>query len=287
MELPRPVVEIIESRSSWRTYDGQPLADDVEQKLRAFLAEPPSGPFGVPVKLDLLADFDAHEQGVKKLGTYGMIKGARSYIVGRVGRAERAMEDFGYVFEWAILAATGLGLGTCWLGGTFRRGAFGRVVGATSEELIPAVTPVGAALTKRRTLDRITRWGAGSARRKPHAELFFHGDLSTPMPMDELGEYGQVLQMVRLGPSASNRQPWRIVVSPDRDRFDLYLRRTAGYGRIGEIELQQIDMGIAMCHFELTARELDLAGRWSFERPDLHELPPRTEFVVSWLATGT
>ena len=63
----------------------------------------------------------------------------------------------------------------------------------------------------------------------------------------------------------------------------MYLRRTAGYGRIGEIELQQIDLGIAMCHFELTARDLDLAGRWSFENPDLDDLPPRTEFVASWL----
>ena len=40
--------------------------------------------------------------------------------------------DFGYVFEWLILRATDLGLATCWLGGTFKRGAFGQAVGAAA-----------------------------------------------------------------------------------------------------------------------------------------------------------
>ena len=38
-----------------------------------------------------------------------------------------------------------------------------------------------------------------------------------------------VLEMVRRGPSASNKQPWRVVRAGER--WHLYLQRTRGYGR--------------------------------------------------------
>jgi len=36
-------------------------------------------------------------------------------------RGDKNLEDFGYLMEEAILFATGLGLGTCWLGGSFTK----------------------------------------------------------------------------------------------------------------------------------------------------------------------
>jgi hypothetical protein len=47
--------------------------------------------------------------------------------------------------------------------------------------------------------------------------------------------------------------------------------------------LQRNDMGIAMCHFELTARELELPGCWrnldATNRPELDGLT----YIRSWL----
>ena len=87
-------------------------------------------------------------------------------------------------------------------------------------------------------------------------------------------------------PSASNKQPWRIVNYNKFWRF--YLRRTLGYyddpvKRILNLcDLQRLDMGIAMCHFELTAKELGLKGRWIVE-DDLDQYPNAlTSYVVSW-----
>jgi len=89
--------------------------------------------------------------------------------------------------------------------------------------------------------------------------------------------------MLRLGPSASNRQPWRVVKEPGRDIFHLYVRRSKGYDKlIKAVDLQRLDMGIAMSHFELTARELGLGGRWEKASPSLSPLPERTEYVRSW-----
>lgn len=280
--------QVIAERASWRTYDGQPLAEDLAGKLRARLTAPPAAPFGSSVVLDLLTDFDAQQRGVGKLGTYGIIKGARNYLVGRVVRGPRAMEDFGYLFEWAILQATALGLGSCWLGGTLKRGAFGRAVGAGPDQIIPAVSPVGQAVARRRALDRIMRWGAGSAMRKDPAELFFLADFGSPVSLAGLGEWGRVLELVRLSPSASNKQPWRVVRAGDGGAFHLFVARDSAYSeaarRIGKADLQRIDLGIALSHLELGARAAGLEGRWSVEPPGL-ELPAGTEYVASWLAS--
>ena len=100
------------------------------------------------------------------------------------------------------------------------------------------------------------------------------------------GEYAKALEMVRIGPSASNKQPWRVISHNQFWRF--YLRRTPGYYAdpikrvLGLCDLQRLDMGIAMCHFELTARELGLKGEWVVE-DELDRYPDAlTTYVVSW-----
>jgi hypothetical protein len=51
------------------------------------------------------------------------------------------------------------------------------------------------------------------------------------------------------------------------------------------VDLQRLDLGIAMSHFELTARELGLGGRWEKRPTSLSPLPERTEYVQSWIAS--
>jgi hypothetical protein len=52
--------------------------------------------------------------------------------------------------------------------------------------------------------------------------------------------------------------------------------------RFSLVEWQHCDMGIAMCHFECTCKELNLEGKWEMEDPCLPHLPPKTEYIVSW-----
>ena len=104
------------------------------------------------------------------------------------------------------------------------------------------------------------------------------------LPTGAARRYADPLEMLRLGPSASNRQPWRLVKESGRDIFHLYLRRSRGYDKlIKAVDLQRIDMGIAMSHFELTARELGLGGRWQAVSPSVSPVPERTEYVQSWI----
>jgi hypothetical protein len=92
--------------------------------------------------------------------------------------------------------------------------------------------------------------------------------------------------MVRLGPSASNKQPWQIIrIGSD---WHFYLKRTPHYrdGRVNKVlnisDLQRVDIGIAMCHFELTARELGLNGKWLTRVVDTDIPKDEVEYVVSW-----
>nr|HPI72323.1 nitroreductase family protein [bacterium] len=117
--------------------------------------------------------------------------------------------------------------------------------------------------------------------------LFFHGDLATPLAEESAGAYAVPLQMLRLAPSASNKQPWRVV--QQGACFHFYLQRSPGYHRnLSPLpsfiiaDLQRVDMGIAMCHFQLTAEEMGLKGEWSVADPDIAKPNETVEYIASW-----
>jgi len=273
-------IDLIRRRSSRRSYKPEVLSDKIQEQIDEILKTIPAGPFGTDSSFWLIHKSMAADQKIK-LGTYGFISGAQHFIVGKTIPGTEAFMDFGYRMEWLILQLTGLGLGTCWLGGTFTRSEFARLVDLQGNEVIPAITPVGYATERRSIRDRLIRLGAGSKNRKPWSELFFDDDFDHPLDRLQIGEYATALEMVRLAPSASNKQPWRVVQSDNACHF--YLQRRAGYGRMfPAIDLQRVDIGIAMCHFELSARELQLNGKWQSFDPRLI-LPEGTEYILSWV----
>jgi nitroreductase len=283
VEFSRSIIEIIQERSSRRSYTPHPVEAEKLQALRDFFVAL-KGPFGGEARFVILDTTGWGEGKINALGTYGTIQGAKLFLVGIIRRGEHDMEDFGYQFEKIILRATDLGLGTCWIGGIFNRSRFADQAGVREDEVLPAISPLGYATQKRSVADSIVRWSAGSRNRRPWRQLFFHGSFEVALPAGAAGRYADPLGMLRLGPSASNRQPWRIVKESGRDIFHFYLRRSRGYDKlIKAVDLQRIDMGISMSHFELTARELGLGGRWEKMPPSLSALPERTEYVRSWI----
>lgn len=282
MEIKSPI-ETIKQRISCRTYDGMRLDDKTKNQLSAFFRENTRGPFGNPLRFELVDLTEAERAELKSLGTYGVIKGASLYIAGAVTRGAHAMEDYGFGMERNILFATALGLGTCWLGGTLNRAGFARKIGLKPEGLMPAISPVGYSAEKRSLTDRAFRFMAKSDKRKPWEELFFDERPGNPLVKDKAGAFEQVLESVRIGPSASNRQPWRIIREGASVHF--FLARTPGYDKmLGEIRLQEVDMGIALCHFELAAQELEIRGSWKEAKPAFDA--GTLEYVVSWVTGG-
>ena len=207
-------------------------------------------------------------------------------LPGAVGSGPRDLEDYGFLLERIVLAATEMELGTCWIGGTFTRSSFSRRISLGRAEKMPAIVAVGIVADPRRARNTTLRRSIGSDNRLPWQELFSDGGFHRPLPREEADRFAAALEMVRLGPSASNRQPWRIV--RDGPAWHFYLKRTKGYrGGLGRLlsmsDVQRVDMGIAMCHFALTAADMGLSGSWTIRDPAISVPDALTEYVVSWV----
>ncbi len=275
-------MDIIRLRQSIRTYDpARPVGGEPRSRLETCMRDNCAGPLGNTVRFKLLDLGEVSRDELRRLGTYGVIRGAGLYLLGAVPDTAGSMEDLGYCMERVILEATALGVGTCWLAGTFRRGSFARQMGLGKGELLPAISPIGYAADNKRVIEKLMKRGARSQQRKPWNQLFFAADGWTPLTAEEAGSYGDALEAVRLGPSASNRQPWRIMKDGE-GRFHLYLQENRLYNRaLGKILIQNIDMGIAMCHFALVARENGVTGRWVREA-QAQEFPGWT-YIAGWV----
>ena len=292
---------LVAQRYSCRAYVDRSIDDLDREALTAFLASPGRGPFGNRVRLALVAATENDRASLKGLGTYGFIKNAPGFIVGAVERAPQDLEDYGYEMERAVLAATDLGLQTCWLGGTFNKSTFARKVGAVRDEIVPAVAAVGYPTEGSR--DAWMRQKAGSHGRLAAEQLFFDGTFGRPLDLAGAGAgpsaagFADALEALRWAPSASNKQPWRVIRSGDGQTWHFYLQRSKGGGRRGATavllrlaDLPRVDMGIAMCHFDLVARESGLFGRWVVDPPAPAETgqngQPGLEYSASWLPAG-
>ena len=293
MVLKNSVIELIKRRISVRTYSGKPIDSLKKAVIRKFLSDLPEPVFDTKLRFQFLTGLENDEKDLKGLVTYGMIKRPAGFIVGSSEFGEKYHEDFGYIMEHIVLFAVDLGLGTCWLGGTFKKSRFAQIVKAHENETVPAVISLGVPAERRRLIDSAVVSAIRARHRLPPAQLFFDGGFGRILDPRKSALYAQPLEMVRLGPSASNKQPWRIIYSKEDKRFHFYLSRHKSYERrwnrnsnrklvSAMADLQKIDMGIAMCHFELTAREMKLKGRWEFKNPEM-DLPSSSfEYIVSW-----
>lgn len=286
MNLSKPVTQIIPRRFSCRTYLESPI-EEAQRKILAEAAESMrTGPRGTAVRFRLVASTPADTEALQGLGTYGFIRGASAFIVGAATVGEGWLEDYGYAMEELVLLATDLGLGTCWLGGSFTRSSFARAISAGTAERVPAVAALGVMPDPQAARNGVIRRRVGGDKRLPWASLFSRERFGVPLTPDAAGPFSIPLEMVRLGPSASNKQPWRIV--REGRSWHFFLQRTPGYsgglaGRLLKLEdIQRLDIGIAMCHFELTARELGLHGAWAVRAPRIETTGPLVEYAVTW-----
>jgi Putative TM nitroreductase len=279
--------ELIDRRYSCRTYLDEPIPGNKQRRLAEYMATRTRGPLGSQARFGLIAAAPGDASALRRLGTYGFIKGATGFILGAVRRGPKDLEDYGYLLEDVILQATGMGLGSCWLGGTFTRSTFVRRFGGLGgDETMPAVVSIG--LIGDDGTERIREREEG-VRRLPSSELFFTRRFGAPLGIGPDDWYAGPLEAVRMAPSATNKQPWRIV--RDGAAWHFYLRRSKGYGKGSALftvlriaDLQRVDLGIAMCHFELVARDCGHAGSWVVSDPGI-PLPGRyADYVATWVA---
>lgn len=264
--------EYIRQRRSVRTYDGRELKKEDQEKLCSFM-EKIENPYEIPVSFKFM---NAKEDGL----TCPVVIGTDLYVGGKIKLVPNFNVAFGYSFEMLVLYAQSLGIGTVWLGGTMNRSAFEQAMELAADEIMPCASPLGYPARKMSMRESMMRKAIKADERLPFEELFFDGTFDKTLSKESAGALAQPLEMVRLSPSAVNKQPWRVVVADNAVHF--YLKRSKGFGHDTNLDMQMIDMGIALCHFFLAAKENGLSIVFSQNAPMIRA-ESDMEYVASYL----
>ena len=123
------------------------------------------------------------------------------------------------------------------------------------------------------------RKGVKADSRMPFSELFFDESFDAPLTPEKAGKLAEVLEAVRLAPSAVNKQPWRIVISDSNAHF--YEKRSKGLASESGWDVQKIDMGIALAHFDLASKELGIDTVFEIKDPGI-PTPQDTFYIASY-----
>lgn len=248
--------ELIKERRSVRTFSGKPLSKDDALKIKEF-AEKAENPYGLHIDWILL---DAKSNGLKT----PVIVGEDTYIAGKMKRAPHAEEAFGYSFEKTVIYAQSLGVGTTWIAGTMDRALFEKAISLDDSEVMPCISPLGYPAAKMSVREGIMRKGVKADSRFDFSDIFYDSSFEKTLKKENAGKWEQALESVRLAPSAVNKQPWRAVVC---DNCVHFYEKCSKPRKENEWDIQKIDMGIALCHFETVAEDSGIPVSFIIENP--------------------
>lgn len=230
-------LEAMDERKSRRLYLEKPLETSIISKLQR-LIETYNSTSNLSIRF--VEDGSSAFSSYKK--TYGLFSGVRSLIV-LVGQKDdpNLKEKVGYFGELLVLDATQLGLGTCWVGGTFDSKS--SIYQLSDKESLVCVIPVGYVENLSFKEKMIHQMVAGKSK---SIEQLLKSDSKLPENLLE------GIKAAQKAPSAANRQPVRFeykdgifsAFTDDDAKFNL------------------VDLGIVKAHFEIAT-----GGRFEFGNP--------------------
>lgn len=265
------ITDLIRSRRSVRTFNGRELSPEDVKSIETY-AKTIENPYGLPVEFRLMS---AKDKGL----VCPVVSGTDLYIGGKLKKDPHSSAAFGYSFEKLVLYAQSLGVGTTWLGGTMNRPAYEAAMELKADEAMPCASPLGYPAEKMTLKESMMRKAIKANERLPFEDLFFDSDFSVPLTKEKAGSFELPLEMVRLAPSAVNKQPWRAIVCGSAVHF--YLKRSKGF-TVSSLDMQMIDMGIALCHFDLTSQEIGLDIKFVIDDPKIAS-GDATEYIASYI----
>ena len=265
-------LDLAKTRRSVRTFDGKGLDEAVLNELKEY-AEDIKNPFGVDISFRFL------EAGEHKLSS--PVLAGEKYYVSAVARKEPHVEEaYGYSFETLLMRAHEMGLGTVWIGGTMPRDKFEAASQLRDGEIMPCMSPLGVPAKKMSIKESLMRKGVQADRRLRFEDMFFEGDFASPFTEERAAAFSvrDALLSVQCAPSAVNKQPWRVVINVNKAYF--YEKHDKGLSA-AQYDLQRIDVGIAMYHFEAQLKSEGKTPVVSFEAPAI-DVPDKMDYVATY-----
>ena len=269
------LLEQIRHRRSVRTYTGEPLRREEKERIMEY-AQELGNPFGVDIEFRML---DAKEHVLSS----PVIVGEDTYLTGKLRRVPNGEAAFGYAFEKLLLFAVGMGLGTVWIGGTMNRKVFENAIDLQDDEVMPCVSPIGYPAEKPSLRENLMRKGVKADTRMEFGTLFFDRSFAQPLSPAAYPRLNDALEMVRWAPSAVNKQPWRLLF--DGNAVHFYEKHARGYVDARGWDMQKIDVGIALAHFEMGAQDAGFATRILVKDPGLNP-PAGLDYIAPCIFEG-
>jgi len=180
---------------------------------------------------------------------------APHYLVMSSENREGYLVNAGFILQQMDLALSAMGLGSCWVG---LAKPSGNIAIKPGMEFVIAMAFGKAA-------GSLYRDSLSEFKRKPLGKI-------ANVPEDPL------LEAARLAPSSVNSQPWYF--KKEADRIHAYCIRTGGLKALIYERLNQIDMGIALCHVWLAGLHLGKDPVFA-RQPEFPEAPAGYEYVIS------
>jgi nitroreductase len=154
--------EVLEKRRSIRKYKDAPVSKEKILKMLEAARIAPSASNRQPWHFIVVEN----KETIKKLAKQEWAAEAPLMIVGLADQAASpnwCSNDLGIAFEHLVLAATNLGLGTCWMGQTGREEMIKGLLGIPDNFKVVAVIPIGVPdeapkPKERKSLDAIVSW---------------------------------------------------------------------------------------------------------------------------------
>ena len=154
--------EVLETRRSIRKYKDTPIPKEKILKILEAARIAPSASHRQPWHFIVVEN----KETIKKLAKSEWAAEAPVMIVGladQVASPNRCLNDLGIALEHIVLAATNLGLGTCWMGQTGREELIKGLLNIPDNFKVIAVVPLGVpdetpAPKERKSLDAIVSW---------------------------------------------------------------------------------------------------------------------------------
>lgn len=232
-----------DTRVSKRSYTSQPIEHEKLEALKQLIHQV-NTVFGVNAQL--IENCHPLFEGFK--ASYGLLKGAHTCIALIGNSASPASKiKLGYAGEMLVLEATALGLGSCWIGGTYHKKVARQFVQINEQESLFCLIAIGYNPQNMHFVEKMLSY---ANRKTRSAESFLHTTQDIPDWVKEGAS------SVAKAPSALNAQP-------------------VGYGYEGEKVtafttqpnhgFEEIDLGISMLHFEIGAKKHHIEGEWLLE----------------------
>jgi len=256
--------EAICHRISVRHYQSRPVPEEVLQAVVGSGANSVALDGGIRIRFHLVREGKSvAERMLFFTGARLLFGSSPHFIIATSEDKPLFMLNMGFRMEQMILFATQQGLGTCWIGGLFTEERIGGFLGLERDERVIALTPLGhpdTSLYGRLTHDLFELGAMNFGRRKPLEQIAFSSEWGEPLRTEDK-ELLETLECARLAPSWANTQPWRFLVTGEK-----VIAVADAKGRYSAVRdgkhYYRLDVGIAMAHFFLAAKEMGWGGKW-------------------------